>query len=53
MWLRYLSPKRGDRDHRLELRVKGNLYNFVLSGEFNSRNFHSVRPASVYQRNVV
>ena len=43
-WLRYLSPKRGDRDHRLELRVKGNLYNFVLWGEFNSRDFHSVRP---------
>lgn len=43
-WLRYLSPKRGDRDHRLELRVIGNLYNFVLWGEFNSRDFHSVRP---------
>ena len=43
-WLRYLSPKRGDRVHRLELRVKENLHNFVLWGEFNSREFHSVRP---------
>ncbi|MDE2886900.1 MAG: SUMF1/EgtB/PvdO family nonheme iron enzyme [Gemmatimonadota bacterium] len=42
-WLRYLSPKRGDREHRLELRVKGNEHNFMLYGDFNSRAFYSVR----------
>ena len=43
-WLRYLSPKRGDREHRIELRVRENQYDFVLWGEFNSRDFYSVRP---------
>ncbi|MCY3766049.1 MAG: SUMF1/EgtB/PvdO family nonheme iron enzyme, partial [Gemmatimonadetes bacterium] len=43
-WLRYLSPKRGDREHRLELRVQGNQHDFMLYGEFNSRDFYSVRP---------
>ena len=42
-WLRYLSTKRGDREHRLVLRVKGNQHNFMLYGEFNSRTFYSVR----------
>ena len=43
-WLRYLSPKRGDRDHTLALSVKGNQINYTIEGTFNSRNFRSVRP---------
>ena len=42
-WLKYLSPKRGDRDHELELSVKGNLFNSTIEGRFNSRDFCSVR----------
>ena len=43
-WLRYLSPKRGDREHTLALSVKGNQINYTIEGTFNSRNFRSVRP---------
>ena len=51
-WLRYLSPKRGDRVHRLELRVKGNQHDFMLYGDFNSRNFYSVRPEVFVNRSA-
>ena len=40
-WLRYLSSKRGDRNHTLALSVKGNQY--TIRGTFNSRDFYSVR----------
>ena len=43
-WLKYLSPKRGDRAHELELSVKENQLNSTIQGEFNSRGFCSVRP---------
>ncbi len=43
-WLRYLSPKRGDREHTLALSVKGNQIDYMIEGTFNSRNFRSVRP---------
>ena len=42
-WLRYLSPKRGGREHTLALSVKGNEVNYTIEGTFNSRDFHSVR----------
>ncbi|MYC12573.1 MAG: SUMF1/EgtB/PvdO family nonheme iron enzyme [Gemmatimonadetes bacterium] len=42
-WLKYLSPKRGDRAHELELSVKGNQLNSTIEGEFYSRDFCSVR----------
>ena len=42
-WLKYLSPKRGDRDHELELSVKENQLNSTIEGRFNSRGFYSVR----------
>ena len=41
--LNYLSPKRGNRRHTLELSVKGNQLNSTIRGEFDSRNFYSVR----------
>ena len=43
-WLRYLSPKRGDRERTLALSVKGNEVNYTIEGSFNSINFYSVRP---------
>ena len=43
-WLSYLSPKRGDKRHTLELRLKGNRLNSTVRGEFNSWDFVSVRP---------
>ena len=43
-WLRYLSPKRGDREHTLALTVKGNEVNYTIEGSFNSGDFYSVRP---------
>ena len=43
-WLSYLSPKRGDRRHTLELRLKGNRRNSTVRGNFNSEDFVSVRP---------
>ena len=43
-WLSYLSPKRGSRSHTLELRLKGNRRNSTVQGNFNSRDFVSVRP---------
>ena len=42
-WLRYLSPKRGDREHSLAVIVKGNEVNYSIEGSFNSRDFYSVR----------
>ena len=42
-WLRYLSPKRGDREHTLALSVKGNQIGYTIEGTFNSRGFCSVR----------
>ena len=42
-WLKYLSPKRGDRAHELELSVKENQLNSTIEGAFNSRDFCSVR----------
>ena len=42
-WLRYLSPRRGDREHTLALSVKGNEVNYTIEGTFNSRDFYSVR----------
>ena len=42
-WLKYLSPKRGDRNHELALSVKGNQLNSTIEGRFNSRGFYSVR----------
>ena len=44
-WLKYLSPKRGDRDHTLALSVKGNQLNSTIEERFNSRDFVSVRQA--------
>ena len=41
--LNYLSPKRGNRRHTLELSVKGNQLNSTIRGEFYSGNFYSVR----------
>ncbi len=41
--LNYMSPKRGDRDHTLELRVKENQNNSTVRGGFNSRCFFSTR----------
>ena len=42
-WLNYLSPKRGNKDHTLELSVKDNQINSTIQGNFNSNNFYSVR----------
>ena len=42
-WLRYLSPKRGDRYHELELSVKENQLSSTIQGEFYSGGFCSVR----------
>ena len=41
--LNYLSPKRGNRRHTLELSVKGNQLNSTIEGSFNSGDFYSVR----------
>ncbi len=49
-WLRYLSPKRGDREHTLALSVKGNEVNYTIEGTFNSRDFRSVRPGVFVNR---
>ena len=43
-WLSYLSPKRGDKRHTLELSLKGNRRNSTVRGNFNSEDFVSVRP---------
>ena len=46
--LNYMSPKRGDRNHTLELRVKENQNNSTVRGGFNSACFFSIRdPALV------
>jgi len=44
-WLNYMSPKRGNNNHSLELIVKDNPYsgsNSSITGEFNSTGFFSV-----------
>ena len=43
-WLRYLSPRRGDRERTLALSVKGNQIDYTIKWTFNSRDFRSVRP---------
>ena len=43
-WLNYLSPKRGNNRHTLELSLKGNQRRSTVRGNFNSGDFVSVRP---------
>ena len=43
-WLNYLSPKRGNKRHTLELSLKGNQHRSTVRGNFNSGDFVSVRP---------
>ena len=46
-WLSYLSPKRGDNSHELELSLKGNQRNSTLGWWFRSDFFESVRPGLI------
>ena len=43
-WLNYMSPKRGNRRHKLTLILKENERNSAIEGRFSSSNFYSVRP---------
>lgn len=43
-WLRYSSPKRGNNNHRLQVRITGNPVNSIIEEEFNSGNFYSAAP---------
>lgn len=43
-WLRYSSPKRGNNNHRLQLRITGNPVNSIIEDEFNSGSFYSASP---------
>jgi len=42
-WLNYMSPKRGDFLHSLQLTIKDNPYNASVTNTFNSANFYSVK----------
>ncbi|MBU2494574.1 MAG: VWA domain-containing protein [Bacteroidetes bacterium] len=43
-WLRYSSPKRGNNNHRLQVRITGNPINSIIEKEFNSGSFYSASP---------
>lgn len=43
-WLRYSSPKRGNNNHRLQVRITGNPINSIIEKEFNSGSFYSANP---------
>ena len=46
-WLLFISPKRGDFDHSLTIRLKDNLFlgeNSIIDTSFNSKDFYSVQP---------
>lgn len=42
-WLNYMSPKRGDFRHSLQLTIKDNPYNSAISNTFSSNGFYSVK----------
>ncbi len=42
-WLNYMSPKRGDFLHSLQLTIKSNPYNSAISNTFSSNGFYSVK----------
>jgi hypothetical protein len=42
-WLNYMSPKRGDVWHSLQLSIKDNPYNSAISTSFSSAGFYSVK----------
>jgi hypothetical protein len=43
-WLCYSSPKRGNNNHRLQVRIAGNPINSIIEEEFNSGSFYSAEP---------
>ena len=46
-WLSYLSPKRGDNSHALEVSLKGNQLDSTVQWDFRSTYFTSVRPGLI------
>jgi len=43
-WMEYVSPKRGNSDHILELIIKDNLFPSSVKGEFSSIGFYDPNP---------